>query len=103
MPRLTNRSKTTEHPNYSANYSAKTQHRILRIRHVCERVGLARSTIYAAIARGEFPAPISLLAGGKAVGWDEAAVDQYLEDRIADPTPRLPINTERAKAKAVAG
>jgi prophage regulatory protein len=106
MPRPASRTNTTKRTNYSANnanYSAKTQRRVLRIKQVCERTGLARSTLYKAIAEGKFPAPIALLAGGKAVGWDEAAVDQHLEDRFADPTPRLPINTERAKAKAMAG
>jgi prophage regulatory protein len=54
---------------------------ILRRKQVEARTGLSRSTIYLRIARGEFPAPISL--GVRAVGWPSDAVDQWIADRIA--------------------
>jgi prophage regulatory protein len=113
MSRRANRSNTTKpvtfsatQPTFSATkptYSAKTPRRVLRIRQVCEIVGLARSTVYAAIARGEFPAPMAILAGGRASGWSSDAIDSWLDARLADASPRLPLNVERAKAKAVAG
>jgi prophage regulatory protein len=78
------------------------QRRILRLRQVKERTGLSKSTIYEAIAEGKFPAAVALLAGGKASGWFEDAVDAHLDARLADPTPRLPTNAKRAKAKVVA-
>ena len=40
---------------------------LLKISVVQERTGLARSTIYAKVADGSFPKPISL--GSRAVGW----------------------------------
>lgn len=55
-------------------------HTISRIRRVSERTGLPRSTIYARIAEGDFPKPISL--GGRAVGWIDAEVDDWIERRI---------------------
>ena len=42
--------------------------------------GLSRSTIYLRITQGTFPKPVSL--GGRAVGWLEAEVQQWLQRRI---------------------
>ena len=53
---------------------------ILRLREVRNRVGLSRSAIYDRIKRGAFPAPISL--GARAVGWPEADVNSWIENRI---------------------
>ena len=54
---------------------------ILRRKQVEARVGLSRSTIYLRIARGEFPAPVSL--GARAVGWPSNVIDGWIADRIA--------------------
>ena len=53
---------------------------ILRLPTVKTRTGLSRSTIYLRIAEGSFPAPVSL--GGRAVGWIEAEVNDWLAKRI---------------------
>ena len=53
---------------------------ILRMPAVKNRVGLSRSTIYEAISKGKFPAPISL--GLRAVGWLESDIDAWVESRI---------------------
>ena len=55
---------------------------ILRRRQVEARTGLKRSTIYAKVAAGEFPAPVRL--GTRAVGWIESEICQWLESRIAE-------------------
>jgi prophage regulatory protein len=52
---------------------------ILRLPTVKERTGLSRSSIYAFVARGTFPAPVSL--GARAVGWNSEAVDAWEEGR----------------------
>ena len=44
------------------------------------RTGLSRSTIYAKIAAGEFPEPISL--GARAVGWLSDDVEAWLVARV---------------------
>ena len=53
---------------------------ILRLPTVKARTGLSRSTIYLRVAEGSFPTPVSL--GGRAVGWIEAEVNDWLAKRI---------------------
>jgi len=53
---------------------------ILRLPSVQVRTGLSRSTIYLRISEGSFPKPISL--GGRAVGWVEAEVNDWLNQQI---------------------
>ena len=53
---------------------------ILRLPTVTARTGLSRSTIYARIRTGKFPAAIAL--GSRAVGWLEAEIDQWITDRV---------------------
>lgn len=55
---------------------------LLRLPKVRERVGLCRSSIYARIAQGTFPPPVSL--GARAVAWDSRAVDAWIAKRIAE-------------------
>ena len=52
---------------------------ILRRKQVEARAGLARSTIYKLMARGEFPLPVRL--GRRAVGWLEADIDAWIQSR----------------------
>lgn len=53
---------------------------ILRLPTVKQRTGLSRSTIYLRISEGRFPKPVSL--GGRAVGWIEAEVNDWLNQQI---------------------
>lgn len=53
---------------------------ILRLPAVKGRTGLSRSTIYLRVSEGTFPKPVSL--GGRAVGWIEAEIQQWLEQQI---------------------
>lgn len=53
---------------------------ILRLPTVKARTGLSRSTIYLRVAEGTFPRPVSL--GGRAVGWVESEIQQWLEQQI---------------------
>lgn len=55
--------------------------RFLRLPEVMARTGLSRSTIYMRLDEGHFPRPVSL--GGRAVGWIEAEVDEWMRERIA--------------------
>ena len=56
------------------------RHNILRLPAVRAVTGLSRSTLYNRMAEGRFPAPIAL--GGRAVGWIEAEIQGWLEERI---------------------
>ena len=63
--------------------------RLLRRPEVEARTGLARSTLYAAMAEGTFPRPVRI--GRRAVAWPEDAVEQWVAHRpAADPAaPRV--------------
>lgn len=52
------------------------------------RIGLCRSSIYARIAQGTFPAPISL--GARAVAWDSRDIDSWIASRIKNGRDKSP-------------
>lgn len=58
--------------------------KILRLRSVVDRCGLARSTIYKYIALGKFPKPVSL--SGRCVGWLESEVDDWIRSQLQRTT-----------------
>lgn len=55
--------------------------RILRLPDVQIRTGFKRAHIYSLISQGLFPQSVRL--GPRAVGWDSAAVDQWVDDRLS--------------------
>ena len=58
-----------------------TQVSFLKQEAVSARTALPKSSMYALIAKGEFPRPVKLTA--KAVAWSSAAVDEWIAARIA--------------------
>lgn len=57
--------------------------RILRMRDNCLKVGLGQSSIYDLVSRGLFPKPFPIVPGGRAVGWLEEDIDQWIVERKA--------------------
>jgi prophage regulatory protein len=55
--------------------------RHLRRRDVEALTGLARSTLYALMAKGQFPRPVKLT--GKAVAWPESKISEWLANRAS--------------------
>lgn len=55
-------------------------YRIVRLKEIQQMTGLSRSTIYAQIAKGNFPKQIQLTEG-RSVGWHEQAVIEWIESR----------------------
>ena len=53
--------------------------KILRLPQVKGQTGLSRSSIYLRMSQGEFPKSISL--GGRAVGWFEEDIQNWLEEK----------------------
>jgi prophage regulatory protein len=51
------------------------------MRDICQKLGLCPSTVYDLVARGVFIKPFTLIPGGRAVGWLEVDVDQWIFDR----------------------
>lgn len=58
---------------------AQSDKALARRRQVEQLVQLSRSTIYAAVKAGTFPAPVRI--GARAVAWRVADVEQWLEAR----------------------
>ena len=55
--------------------------RIVRHAQVREKIGLSEAKLFDMIAKGIFPKPFKLVSGGRAVGWIESDVDQWILDR----------------------
>ena len=54
--------------------------RILRLRDVMDKTGLARSTVYKYIEAGTFPKPIDL--GGRSVGWVDEEINDWILEKV---------------------
>lgn len=50
---------------------------IIRLPELTRRIGLSKSAIYARIQLGTFPQPLPL--GGKATGWLESEIQQWID------------------------
>jgi prophage regulatory protein len=70
----------------------------LRLPKVKEKTGLSRSTIYLAISRGTFPPPVSL--GARSVGWIDADVDEWIQQRINSARSGNPVPNPNATHEA---
>jgi prophage regulatory protein len=71
------------------------QRTILRLPAVLARIGISRSSLYSAIKAGTFPDKIAL--GARAVGWDSAAVQDWIDAKFG------PCGSTAAPGAAVAG
>lgn len=59
--------------------------RMLKIGQVVDKVALSSAEIYRQIKAGEFPAAVKLCGlNGRASGWVEAEVDEYLARRVRE-------------------
>ena len=61
--------------------------RLLRWPEVQSRVGFSKSYAYALQAKGLFPKPIKLIEGGRAAGYIESEIDEYIASRIDASRP----------------
>jgi prophage regulatory protein len=59
------------------------QNRVLRMSEICRKTGLCQSTIHDLVNRSIFPKPFQLVPGGRAVGWLEENIDQWILERKA--------------------
>jgi prophage regulatory protein len=56
--------------------------RVLRETEVRERTGFGATALHDAVLRREFPKPIKLTNSGRAIGWLEAEIDEWLKQRL---------------------
>ena len=64
--------------------SVSPNDRILRPKETSEKVSLCLSHIYALSAANKFPKTIRLVPGGRASGFLESEVNQWIADRVAE-------------------
>ena len=55
--------------------------KLLRLPAVEERTGFKKSSVYAGVKAGTFPAPVRLSA--RAVGWREEDLDKWVSERVS--------------------
>ena len=65
------------------NQSIESCERIQVVRHaqVCQKLQISSAKLFDLVANGVFPRPFALIPGGRAVGWLERDVDQWVLDR----------------------
>ena len=61
-------------------YGVITGSRIIRLYEVKRRTGMSRSFIYSGIKSGTFPNSVAM--GARAVGWDVALIEQWIQERL---------------------
>jgi len=85
-PATIHHSPTTSIISYTPPFIFWTQQprrkkmRILRLKDVIEKTGLARSTIYKYVGAGTFPEPVPL--GGRTVGWLDSEVHEWIAEKV---------------------
>jgi prophage regulatory protein len=58
--------------------------RALRLPGVIAKTGVCRSDVYDGMKNGWFPKNFKLVPDGKAVAWDEAEIEEFLDKRKAE-------------------
>ncbi len=56
--------------------------RLIRKPETLKRTGLPNSGMYALIAADQFPKPVKLSEGGRAVAWIESEIDDWIASRV---------------------
>ena len=62
---------------------------ILKLAAVEARTGKKKSSIYADIKAGRFPAPVSL--GGRAKGWADVEINVWIEQQMRARSAQVPL------------
>ena len=76
---LAHRETPTPLDGQAATISAKPG-KLLRLPRVIEATGFGKSSIYAGVKTGDFPAPVRLSA--RAVGWRESDIERWISERV---------------------
>lgn len=58
--------------------------RVLRMRQVRDRLQLSHSQVFSLVARGLLPKPFPIVPGGRAVGWLETDIANWILQRKAE-------------------
>jgi len=61
--------------------AARQSIQILRHAEVRTKLNVSSAKLFDMVAKGLFPRPFQLIPGGRAVGWLESDVNQWIQDR----------------------
>lgn len=64
-----------------AGQKIATSLRVIRHKQVCAKLQISSAKLFDMVARGQFFKPFTLIPGGRAVGFLESDVDQWILDR----------------------
>ena len=71
------------HKPESAGHQLAAQLRVIRHNQVCLKLQISSAKLFDMVAKGLFPKPFVLIPGGRAVGWLEQDIDQWILGRKA--------------------
>jgi prophage regulatory protein len=57
--------------------------KLIRLPEALAKTGLTRTRAYVLIAKGEWPQPVKLSDGGRAIAFSEAEIDTWIAQRLA--------------------
>jgi prophage regulatory protein len=76
-----------------SNAAPRAQTAIEKLKKVQDRTGLSASSIYRLVSLGQFPRPTKL--SSSASGWFSDQIDQWLEEKRAQPNPAMGLQMGR--------
>jgi predicted DNA-binding transcriptional regulator AlpA len=62
----------------------KPRIRIVRHKHVCDKLGVSAPKLFDMISKGEIDKPFKIIPGGRACGWLEHEIDDWIFKRKDD-------------------
>lgn len=62
--------------------------RLYRLKEVCSRTGMGRTTLYERVRDGRFPSPIPLEEGSRNIAWIADEVDEWILNLIRAARPQ---------------
>jgi prophage regulatory protein len=77
----TRNPKLLKKPRGQSSAEENDRPRIVRIPELSARLGLSVSSVYVLIAKSALPKPFALVPGGRAVGWLESDVVEFVLNR----------------------
>jgi prophage regulatory protein len=69
------------HQPVPAGEKLANQIRVIRHNQVCQKLQISSAKLFDMVAKKQFLKPFTIIPGGRAVGWLEQEVDQWILDR----------------------
>jgi predicted DNA-binding transcriptional regulator AlpA len=73
----------TQHLSEPAGQKLATQLRVIRHNQVCAKLQISSAKLFDMVAKKQFIQPFTIVPGGRAVGFLESDVDQWILERKA--------------------